>query len=133
MSFAKSIMAKLIIFLVTLWLSVSRSNCAQTEEVYGDGMTAPNARLNCTICPYPCHPQPPPPPGNPSYGAPSPPSGLGNCPQTPVQCCQYSPPTPYTYLPYNNYSASQPLALYIKPPCTISSATFLLFLFELVF
>ncbi|KAK9284419.1 hypothetical protein L1049_023591 [Liquidambar formosana] len=132
MSSAKFIMAKLIIFLLALWLSVSRRNCAQTE-VYGDGITAPNACLNCTICPYPCHPQPPPPLGNPSYGAPSPPSGLGNCPETPVQCCRYSPLTPYTCLPYNKYSASQPLALYIKPPCTISSATFLLFLFEFVF
>lgn len=83
----------------------------QDNHSSGDGNCG-----NCTICPYTCHTPPPPPAtggGYPSYGAPPPPSAQANCPPAaPVQCCQNTPPSPYTsppspfYSPYGNNSGS---------------------------
>nr|XP_009799730.1 PREDICTED: formin BNI1-like [Nicotiana sylvestris]XP_016477089.1 PREDICTED: extensin-like [Nicotiana tabacum] len=114
-------------FLLGTWLlilyffsSVFGSNNTQDntiQDTYGDGTSPQNSCTNCTICPYPCHPQQPPPPpsGYQSYGVPPPPSGVpppptlppstgyGNCPPaTPVvPCCpvqyNYGPPPPYYY------------------------------------
>ncbi|KAL2523543.1 Uncharacterized protein Adt_08597 [Abeliophyllum distichum] len=85
---------------------------------YGDGTSSPSTCTNCTICPYPCRSQPPPPPsGYQSYGSPPPTSPVAqvNCPPAaPVQCCQqYAPSTPF-YYPYSNYSGSPHLQV-IKP------------------
>ncbi|KAF7140012.1 hypothetical protein RHSIM_Rhsim06G0177000 [Rhododendron simsii] len=119
---------------LALWLFFSIIYCAQAQEVYGGGNSAPNPCFNGTLWQYSwCHPQPPPPSVYQSYGAPPPPGYLpygappppppgfqsygapppapaaygGNCPPTVVQCCQYPPPTPYTTLPNNNYSGAQ--------------------------
>lgn len=98
---------------------------AKSEDAgnnYGDGSSivpSPSACNNCTICQYPCHPQPPPPPsGDQSYAAPPPPSvGQVNCPPaTPVVCCggqYYAPPTPF-YYPYNNYSGAAAVTLQLS-------------------
>ena len=86
--------------------------------------------MNCTICQYPCQAQQPPPllppPPRPIiYASPPPPppsssQGPGGCPPGSVPCCQYPtapgpptawpygqnvPPSPYTLVPYNNFSA----------------------------
>ncbi|XP_010657520.1 vegetative cell wall protein gp1 [Vitis vinifera] len=120
-----------LMFLLVLWLLVSRTYCARKDGVYGDGVSTPSDCQNCSICPYPCHPQsPPPPPGYPSSGAPPPPAATGNCPPTSAGCCQYpqpSPPSPYTYVPYNNYSASPPMPLSSKSPVSILFTIVILF------
>lgn len=103
-----------LMFLLLIFLSVSRALCARKDGVYGDGVSSPSGCQNCSICQYPCRPQPPPPTdeGYPSAGTPPPPSAQGNCPPVSAGCCQYpqynppSPPNPYTYVPYNNFSAS---------------------------
>lgn len=113
-----------LMFLLVLWLLVSRTYCARKDGVYGDGVSTPSDCQNCSICPYPCHPQsPPPPPGYPSSGAPPPPAATGNCPPTSAGCCQYpqpSPPSPYTYVPYNNYTRLHRLCLCLQNPQSLS-------------
>ena len=95
-------------FMLVLFLVVSNIYCDESPEIYGGGIPAPNPCLNCSICQYPCHPQPPPPSVYQSYGAPPPPPAAagGKCPPTVVQCCEYPPPTPYTSVPYENHSSA---------------------------
>ncbi|GAB4859322.1 hypothetical protein Ancab_010784, partial [Ancistrocladus abbreviatus] len=103
------------------------NNKQQTLTVSDGGTTGMSsgsvACSNCSICPYPCHSLPPPaspqpsPPGSSAFGTPPPPSVQGNCPPGAGggPCCQqpqqqyYSPPSPYTYVPPDNYSASPAL------------------------
>ena len=124
-----------LMFVIVFWFSALISlGCAW--ESSGDAMPSPTACLNCTICPYPCHPLPPPDSGTPSYGAPPPPSlpgyatyapppppppslpgyPQGKCPPTPgVQCCQYIPPAPpYQYVPYGNHAHSFPMPIFLN-------------------
>lgn len=86
---------------------------------------------------------PPPPPPSDSAEAPPPPSEFQgvNCPPGSVPCCQYpngppmstvpyvgqyGPPSPYTYLPYNNFSASTTNDCFGKP---LYSAIFFMYFF----
>ncbi|XP_056691547.1 formin-like protein 5 [Spinacia oleracea] len=114
----------------------------------------------CQPPPRPPTPSPPPPPPPPprSYltETPPPPASSGsqgvNCPPGSVPCCeypnsppmsgggpfdqgsqgQYVPPSPYTYVPYNNFSASTTTRstsdLFGKP---LFSAIFFMFFFSL--
>ena len=128
---------KMMLLLLVLCFSVSGTFCARKDGVYGDGVNSPSGCQNCSICPYPCRPQPPPPPppsGYPSPGAPPPPVAVtGNCPPAPPACCQnpqYSPPSPpsaYSYVPYNDYSASSPTPLSAKSSLSIFLTNVFLF------
>ena len=115
-----------LMFLLALSVFVQILCAEKTQDTYSDGLAPPNACANCTLCQYPCNAQPPPPSGYESYGAPPPPlpPAQVNCPPSaPVQCCQYSPPAPYSYYPYNNYTGSS--CLPIKP----STSTWFLAIF----
>lgn len=131
--------SSILLFFVTVWLLNSILYSAKPDDAsYGDGtVSPPNGCNNCTICQYPCHPQPPPPSGYQSYGTPPPPQvAQGNCPPAPaapVQCGQYAPPIPF-YSPYNNYSGSDSFQIPMIKPFIFkgSSAVFLSLILLLV-
>lgn len=106
-----------LVFVLALMLLVYNTNSAKPEDVYSDGMSPPTTCTNCSICQYPCRSQPPPPAGYLGYGAPPPPAAPQvNCPPAaPAQCCQNTPPMPYNYYPYGNYSACSPQPSTIYP------------------
>ncbi|CAO2814296.1 unnamed protein product [Amaranthus hypochondriacus] len=130
--FQEKILLKLTI-LICLILQISKTNCSLSSQKKGaengDNSASSSACINCTvICPFPCHAPPKPPPPPPYLTeAPPPPSGFHGppCPPGSIPCCQYPngtpfgagpfegdqgqyvPPSPYyTYVPYNNFSAS---------------------------
>lgn len=76
---------------------------------------------------YPSYGAPPPPSSSyPSYGAPPPPGQAQvDCPPAPVQCCQYSPPYPYTFQPDMNHSALPSFSLHSSIMIVISSLAFM--------
>ncbi|CAL1353914.1 unnamed protein product [Linum trigynum] len=118
--------------LVTMLVLVFFSQkCLGSRKANWD--VVPPGCMNCTICPYACHPLNPPPPSldYPTGGVPPPPPVLPypsdvvppppppppplNCTTVPVQCCQYptsgttptiTPPVGYGYQPVDNNSAS---------------------------
>lgn len=117
-----------VVFFITLWLSAFNLGFAGDDS--GDVIPSPTASGYFS---YEAVPTPPSLPGNPLYGAPSPPqqkTSKGKCPPTPpVQCCQtnpigqYTPPAqynPYTppgqYTPYTTpgqYAPPSPYGLYV--------------------
>ncbi|KAM3743976.1 hypothetical protein ACB098_06G016800 [Castanea mollissima] len=117
------------LFLIAIWLSFPKLGYVASREVSKDAIPTPIACMNCPICQYPyqCNTPPPPLSGYPSppppplsdYSPPPlpPPPAQGKCPPTQgVQCCQPPPPSTYqypppiySYVPYNNFSASTPL------------------------
>ncbi|KAF3961390.1 hypothetical protein CMV_013997 [Castanea mollissima] len=114
------------LFLIAIWLSFPNLGYVASREVSKDAIPTPIACMNCPICQYPyqCNTPPPPLSGYPSppppplsdYSPPPlpPPPAQGKCPPTQgVQCCQPPPPSTYqypppiySYVPYNNFSAS---------------------------
>lgn len=115
-----------VFFLILIFSQYSAKSQDTGGSNYGDGSStvppSPTACNNCTICQYPCHPQPPPAPpsGYPAYAAPPPPPvGQVNCPPpTPAACCgnQYyvpPPPSPF-YYPYNNFSGAEAPPLWVS-------------------
>ncbi|RDX67219.1 hypothetical protein CR513_53929, partial [Mucuna pruriens] len=105
------------LLVLTLWLPLS--NFAFKASGDDDVTQFPAACLNCSKCEYPCqqHPSPPlpygappPPSGYSIYGAPPPPpkekdkdKDPSKCPPAAgVQCC--TPPAPYTFSPPNPYT-----------------------------
>ncbi|KAG9448558.1 hypothetical protein H6P81_008523 [Aristolochia fimbriata] len=87
-----------------MYLNAKDLNQPSFSDNQGVNLPPPSGCTNCSGCEPAC----PPPPylGYPSGGAPPPPRPIqSNCPPT-TSCCQFSPPNPSAYLPYNNYSAS---------------------------
>ncbi|KAI3509663.1 hypothetical protein L1887_25118 [Cichorium endivia] len=131
-----------IMFLLacSCWWLVSNCNSISKKPQDGsvNGVSPPGACENCSLCQYPCTPQPrlsppqlpggseiytaPPPPQLPGGSdinvAPPPPVGVNCPPVAPVICCQNSPPMPYTY-PNNNYGNYSESSRFSSSPCSL--------------
>lgn len=122
---------KFLLVLTTILLALSNF----AFKASGDDVTqSPITCLNCSKCEYPCQQQPspplpygapPPPYGYSIYGAPPPPKEKdpSKCPPAAgVQCCTppapdtFSPPNPYTPVPYGEGQRSASMLLQVLVP-----------------
>ncbi|KAG5002106.1 hypothetical protein JHK87_023178 [Glycine soja] len=141
---------KFLLVLTTIWFALSNFAFKASAD---DVTQTPITCLNCSKCEYPCQQQPspplpyvaPPPPQSPTpygysiYGAPPPPKEKekdpSKCPPAAgVQCCTppapyvFSPPNPYTPVPYGEGQRSASMLLQVVVPLMMLCSSFI-FLF----